>query len=80
MRSAGYHPQTNRDGETSYVKSIRGAGFPRFHVYANEMPSGWEITLHLDQKKPTYEGFSAHSGDYDGAAVEKELERIKSFF
>ena len=36
-----------------------------------------EINLHLDQKKPSYEGAAAHSGEYEGELVEKEAERIK---
>ena len=35
------------------------------------------FNLHLDQKKPTYEWHIAHSGEYDGELVEKEIERIK---
>ena len=36
------------------------------------------FNLHLDQKKPSYEGSTGHSGDYDGPAVEGEAERIKN--
>ena len=35
------------------------------------------FNLHLDQKKPTYEGHVAHSGEYDGELVEEEAERIR---
>ena len=35
------------------------------------------FNLHLDQKKPSYSGSSAHSGEYDGEIIEKEVERIK---
>ncbi len=36
------------------------------------------ISLHLDQKKPSYGGGThAHGGEYDGATVERELERLK---
>ena len=33
--------------------------------------------LHLDQKKPIYEGAPAHAGEYDSELVQKEAERIK---
>jgi hypothetical protein len=35
------------------------------------------LNLHLDAKKPSYEGTSAHSGEYNGAVVENESQRIK---
>ncbi len=34
------------------------------------------ISLHLDAKKPSYEGTAAHGGEYQGELVEKEMERI----
>ena len=34
--------------------------------------------LHLDQKKPSYEGSKKHSGEYDGPLVEGEAKRIKN--
>ncbi len=37
------------------------------------------INLHIDQKKPSYEGSNAHSGEYDGELVEREMERIRKF-
>lgn len=36
------------------------------------------FNLHLDQKKPSYKGSHAHSGEYDGKLVKEEAERIKS--
>ncbi|MBX4201167.1 hypothetical protein KW786_03530 [Candidatus Parcubacteria bacterium] len=38
----------------------------------------FKFSLHLDQKKPSYEGSAGHSGDYDGDVVEGEVERIKN--
>jgi len=35
------------------------------------------FNLHLDQKRPIYKGVTAHSGEYEGEVVEKEVERIK---
>lgn len=36
------------------------------------------VNLHLDMKKPSYAGTSAHAGEYDGALVEQEAERIRA--
>ena len=78
MRKAGYHPEIKRrSGEISYVRSISKGDFPRFHVYGNEKNGKLEISLHIDQKAPVYEGASAHAGEYEGTVVEKESERIK---
>lgn len=38
---------------------------------------GIRLRLHLDQKKPSYEGSAAHSGEYDSEVVAREMERIK---
>ena len=79
LRGAGYHHEVNRrTGAASFVRSLSG-DFPRFHIYLNEFPDGWEINLHLDQKRPTYGGSHAHSGEYDGEVVEQETARLKQF-
>ncbi len=35
------------------------------------------FSLHLDQKRPSYKGSKAHSGEYKGKLIEQEEERIK---
>jgi len=40
---------------------------------------GLTLSLHLDQKKPVYDGATAHAGDYDGPVVEREMARIKQY-
>ncbi len=79
MRDAGYHFQREdheRDAtEYSFVRPRMG--FPRFHIYAKMAGNDLQLNLHLDQKKPVYRGYTAHSGDYDGTAVECEAARIK---
>lgn len=80
LRQAGYHLEKRiSEQEFAFIKSFEGAGFPRWHLYAKEIPDGWELNLHLDQKRPIYRGTAAHGGEYDGPLVEKEAERIKSF-
>lgn len=80
MRRAGYALHTNREGKVSYVKRIHGDDYPRFHVYVHDEQPGisMELSLHLDEKRPSYEGSKAHSGDYDGPIVEQERDRILS--
>ena len=81
IRRCGYAEFTDpRTRETSYVRRLEAGNFyPRFHVYVEEAAEQMIINLHLDQKKPSYEGFSAHSGEYDGEVVEREGERIREY-
>lgn len=78
LRRAGYGMHQNREGELSYTRRLSGDEYPRFHVYVNaEEPGGpIDLSLHLDEKKPSYEGYTAHAGQYDGPLVEAEHQRI----
>src|SRR3989344_2278833 len=79
LRRAGYALHQGRDNEVSYTLRLSGGGdYPRFHVYVNREEPGEviEFTLHLDEKRPSYEGFTAHSGQYDGPLVEQERDRL----
>jgi len=82
MRDIGYL-YTNTDektGKMSFVNPVGTAGrygYPRFHIYLTVKDSGLIFDLHLDQKKPSYKGTAAHSGEYDGEVVAREAERIK---
>lgn len=75
MRDAGYHFLREENNEYSFVRPR--SGFPRFHIYAKIKEKDLEINLHLDQKKPVYQGTTAHSGDYDEPVVAREMARIK---
>ncbi len=77
MQKCGYAETTNAKRETSYVRAFGRGGYPRFHCYIEYMENSFQINLHLDQKKPTYGEGTAHSGEYDGDAVEEEGKRIK---
>lgn len=80
LRSCGYAVfRDSRTGETSYTRRLGGFGFyPRFHIYVSrESAEEIELNLHLDQKKASYEGQRAHSGEYDSEFVIREAERIK---
>ncbi|MDO8669229.1 MAG: hypothetical protein Q7K65_02960 [Candidatus Buchananbacteria bacterium] len=75
MRRSGYGYLRDRNtGQGSYARRLGNGFYPRFHVYIE----GASINLHLDQKQASYEGTSAHSGEYDGEVVEREGERIKN--
>ncbi len=78
LRRAGYARHSGHDGEISYILRTSGYEFPRFHVYVEERADTHTISIHLDQKAPTYDGFSAHSGEYDGPLIRHELARIGS--
>lgn len=81
LQRVGYAPfRDPNTGETSYVRRLASNFYPRFHIYAEEKGEELVIKLHLDQKKPSYVGFTKHSGEYDGPVVEKECDRISSFF
>jgi hypothetical protein len=80
IRRCGYGKIADRRlGKTSYAKRIHRDFYPRFHVYIQTEGESVIFNLHLDQKRPIYEGVTAHSGEYDGDVVEREAERIKSY-
>ncbi len=68
----GYTPQN----ELNCVRPL-GGNYPRFHIYAKEETRVIVFNIHLDQKKPSYEGTPAHGGDYESDTVRQEVERIK---
>ena len=68
---------TNPNGEYNLVRRLSGQNYPRFHIYLRQAGDRWIFSLHLDQKKPSYAGSHAHSGEYDGPLVEDESDRIK---
>ena len=90
LRKCGYHFERRDDerGEISAVRNPGAGSYPRFHVYvksvskmgleASKTERALHINLHLDQKKPSYKGSAAHSGEYEGPLVEQEGQRIKN--
>lgn len=79
MRRSGYAllGQDPNTAELSFAKRAGGGDYPRFHAYVKKEGGTIRISLHLDQKKPSYAGSHAHSGEYDGELVGGEMERIK---
>ena len=79
LRRTGYAEQRTRSGQISYTKRVMAGRFPRYHAYVEDLNGGVQINLHVDQKEASYEGSSAHSGDYDGRVVEEEMTRVVRF-
>lgn len=78
MRKLGYRLLGRQhEDEWSFVKSLTGGLYPRFHAYITQKGDMLVMSLHVDQKKPSYKGATAHSGEYEGALVVEEAERIK---
>ncbi len=79
IRKIGYYRLPKREKQLSFIKPFNRRGYPRFHLYLLSQKKNQEIifSIHLDQKKPVYEKAKAHSAEYEGEIVEKEVERIK---
>jgi hypothetical protein len=86
LRKLGYSFQRRdeRTGEMSFVKLMGGGNYPRFHIYARQDERGAvHLNLHIDQKKASYAGSAAHSGEYeieDNEWLQKEAEEIRIEF
>jgi len=82
MRRCGYFFIREEKGELAFARPLTssGSGYPRFHAYVNmeKFPRETLLNLHLDQKKPVYQGATAHSGEYDGELVEGEIKRLRA--
>ncbi len=78
LRRLGYAEQRTRSGQISYTKRVGGERFPRYHVYVEDKDDGMQVNLHVDQKAASYEGTSAHGGEYEGPLCEREMARIAS--
>jgi len=82
MRVIGYRPAFfQNESEVSIIRPIGGKDYPRFHLYIKaifEEQGAYSFNLHLDQKKPSYQGSTGHSGEYDGPLLVEEAGRIKN--
>ena len=77
IRKLGYKMNPRSKGEFNCIRPVQGSDYPRFHLFIEEDKDKFIFKLHLDQKRPSYSGSSAHSGEYEGRVVEEEVERIK---
>ncbi len=79
LRQAGYQILENRRNENiSFVRRLSSDHYPRFHIYLQNNQDSTIFNIHLDQKKASYQGQTAHSGEYDGELVKQEAMRLKS--
>lgn len=79
LRKAGYTFIFDRKTrKESFVMRLSGGHYPRLHMYVQGNNEHIIFNLHLDQKKPSYAGQSAHSAEYDGEIVENEISRLNS--
>lgn len=77
MNRAGYHHHLDRRSrQSSYVRRLGNLLYPRFHLYINQETKQIILKLHLDEKKPSYQGSNRHSGQYDSDLVKEELKRV----
>jgi hypothetical protein len=77
VRNLGYVLKPGATEEFNCVRPIGNMGYPRFHVFIREDKDKLIFNLHLDQKKLSYSGNRAHSGEHEGRVVEEEAERMK---
>jgi hypothetical protein len=79
LRKVGYHltEKGEKKSKLIFIRPPNRNGYPRFHLYIKLQRENLLFNLHLDQKKPSYKGVPAHSGEYEGEIVENEAERIK---
>lgn len=80
MRELGYSTlPLSKNNALNFQKRLTANIYPRLHIYVKEERGARIISIHLDQKKASYEGHSAHSGEYEGELVENEVKRIQEY-
>ena len=78
LLSAGYiYIESRKTRKGSFVRRLGRNFYPRFHIYYSEEDEKVIFNVHLDQKEASYQGTSAHSGEYNGETVETEIIRLK---
>ena len=61
MRSCGYaFIDRSPDDEWNFARRTAGGDYPRFHCYLKKEQGVLIINLHLDQKRPSYQGSRGH--------------------
>jgi len=77
IRKIGYSAINTGTGKISATRPLEPGGFPRFHIFLEQSGIDLILNIHVDQKKVSYKGVSAHSGEYDTKLVETEVSRIQ---
>jgi len=80
FRRAGYHFDKHTGNEMAFARSLTGHKFPRYHAFCKMDGSKLLVNIHIDHKAASYEGTSAHSGEYgeDSNLLQGEAERLKN--
>ena len=82
MREVGYAPaySTGNSDEFVFQRFLAGSSYPKFHMYCvlAEDKKSATLNLHLDQKRPSYQGSHAHNAEHSGPVMEAEIRRIQS--
>ena len=80
FRRAGYHFVKREGEEMSFARSLTGQKFPRFHIFSKMEGNKLIVNIHIDHKAASYEGSSAHSGEYgeDSKLLREEMEKLMS--
>lgn len=77
MNRLGYHQHIDsRQNQISFIRRLGSGLYPRLHAYIDESEGEILFKIHLDEKKPSYQGVARHSGQYNGEILEQEKERI----
>lgn len=77
MRRAGYTFQKNEGGEQAWVRILGASGYPRFHIYTEQVKSALLVNIHLDHKKHTYGEDTRHHADYqESMPLNEEVTRL----
>lgn len=76
-RVLGYISLGKSNNEYSFARTLGKNHYPHFHIYVRREKDKLIFNLHLDQKKSSYEGQRAHSGEYGGELVGREAGRIQ---
>lgn len=83
MRRAGYTFQKNEGQEQAWVQVFGASGYPRFHIYTEQVKSCLFVHIHLDHKKHTHGAKTRHHADYqskDSAPLQVEITRLLTVF
>lgn len=80
LTRVGYHEFVDPNtGKLSYIRRLGTGFYPRFHAYVTAQDDGaLALDIHIDQKHASYEGGTAHSGEYVGPLLDAERDRILS--
>lgn len=81
LRGLGYMPHRDpHEGKESFVRRLGSNFYPRLHVYVAEYSHARVVLdLHLDAKRPSYEGQRMHAAEHDSPLVADEADRIRAY-